>query len=160
MRELSVWGRFKKTAIFFFELVEVHQINVQPFLSLEEADMQCRWIWSQSVSPKDHRKPIPRVFYALHSPQPLCWWRVQSGPALLLLRQIPYRQLPVNSWNKHSGGADMGNLLENWQQRAAWPSQPCWMEADWVLVHILQYCICQDFQSLTWLFGWTHPVVE
>lgn len=158
MSELSVWGRFKKRVSF--KLVDGHQLHIQPFLSLEEADTQWRWIWSQAASPKDHWKPVPCVCYALHHPQPLCWWRIQSAPALLLLRQIPYRELAMSSWVKHTAGADMGNLLENWQLRGAWPSLPCWMDTNWVLVHVLQYCICQGSQSLTWLFGCTHPAVE
>lgn len=41
--------------------------------------MQCRWIWSQSVSPKDHRKPIPfHVSFMLFIVLSLCAGEVCS----------------------------------------------------------------------------------
>lgn len=116
MRDLSVQGRFKRTDM----LVEGHQICVQPFLSLEEPDTHCRWIWSQSASPsKDHWKRPPCVCYSLHCPQPLCLWTVQSVPALLLLKQVSYRELAMNSLVKCIGRAGTGDLLKNWQLKRA-----------------------------------------
>lgn len=84
---------------FSCELVEGQWIHVQPFLSPEESDTHCRWIWTQSASPKDCWKQPLCVCSSLHNPQPLNLRTVQRVPALLLLKQISYWELTMNQFS-------------------------------------------------------------
>ena len=143
---------------FSCKLVEGQWIRVQPFLSPEEPDTHCRWIWSQSASPsKDHWKQPPCVCYSLHSPQPLCSWTVPSVPALLLLKQISYGELTMNSLVKRIGRAGTGNLLKSWHLKGAYSL----CLAGWRKIEFLSMCFSIIYTRVSKvLFGYSDTLMQ